>query len=127
MKTRAFTSILALLLLGAATMYSAHAQTASGSYQFSFEDGYTKTLDFDASMQPDGSASGQMTLTDEATIYFKDVDGTGVEEEKVPGFYLKADFDTMAVNKNQAVMSGVVKDSSLRDLIGRRVLLTVED
>jgi hypothetical protein len=68
-----------------------------------------------------------MTLTDEAKITIQDVDGTGVPRETISGFYLKADFDGLIVNKNQAVMSGTVRDSSIRELIGQRVLLTVED
>jgi hypothetical protein len=55
------------------------------------------------------------------------VDGTGVQEETYPGFYLKAEFDGLVVDKNQAVMSGTVRDSSVREFIGQRVLLTVED
>ncbi|MCA1557196.1 MAG: hypothetical protein LC731_01495, partial [Acidobacteria bacterium] len=42
-------------------------------------------------------------------------------------FYIKANFDGMEINKNQAVMSGTVFDSSVRELVGLRVLLTVED
>jgi hypothetical protein len=130
MKMKAFVTILALsfLSLAAAPKLSAQTagQSASGSYQFSFEDGYTKTLDFDA-QNLDGKTSGQMTLTDEAEFTVQDVDGTGVKEVTYPGFYVKADFDGLVVNQNQAVMSGTVMDSSVREFIGQRVLLTVED
>jgi hypothetical protein len=127
MKAKTFASILALFLLSVATAATTAAQSASGSYQFSLDDRYTKFVEFDARMQADGSATGQMTLTDEAEFTIQDVDGTGVEEETYPGFYLKADFDGLVVDKNQAVMSGIVRDSSVRDFIGQRVLLTVED
>jgi hypothetical protein len=41
---------------------------------------------------------------------------------------MKVSFDGLVVaNKNQAVMSGTVSDASIRELIGQRVLLTVED
>jgi hypothetical protein len=130
MKMKAFATILALTLLSLATAQKLSAQTAgqsaSGTYQFSFEDGYTKTLDF-AAETLDGKTSGQMSLTDEASFTIQDVDGTGVKEVTYPGFYLKADFDGMVVNQNQAVMSGTVRDSSVREFIGQRVLLTVED
>ena len=130
MKMKAFATILALTLLSLATAQKLSAQTsvqsASGSYQFSLDDGYTKTLDFDA-QNLDGRTSGQMTLTDEASFTVQDVDGTGVKEETYPGFYVKADFDGLVVNQNQAVMSGTVRDSSVREFIGQRVLLTVED
>jgi hypothetical protein len=130
MKMKAFATILALTLLSLATAQKLSAQTsvqsASGTYQFSFDDGYTKTLDFDA-QNLDGRTSGQMTLTDEAKFTIQDVDGTGVKEVTYPGFYVKADFDGLVVNQNQAVMSGIVRDSSVREFIGQRVLLTVED
>jgi hypothetical protein len=127
MKIKAFASGLALFLLSLTITQQAAAQSASGSYQFSLEDGYTKFVEFDAKTQADGSATGQLTLTDEAKITVQDVDGTGKYEDTYPGFYLKADFDGLVVDKNQAVMSGTVRDSSVREFIGLRVLLTVED
>jgi hypothetical protein len=132
MKIKAFVSILALFLLSFATSELATAQTggqaASGTYQFSLEDGYTKYVDFAARTQADGSTTGQLTLTDEAPVYYQDLDGTGAPETKYDGFYIKADLDDLViVNKNQAVMSGTVRDSSIREVIGERVLLTVVD
>ena len=131
MKTKAFTSILVLLLLGAAMQSQANAQTgeqyARGTYQFSFEDGYTKYVEFEASGSGNGSASGQMFLSDEAPYRAQDVDGTGDQGESYEGFYIRAQFDGLVVNRNQAVMSGTISDSSIRSLIGQRVLLTVED
>lgn len=128
MKTKAFTLIFGLFLLALATSpVTTTAQTASGTYQFSLNDGYTKYVEFDARGRSDGSATGQMTLTDEAKLTILDLDGTGVQEETHPGFFIKADFDGLVVDKNQAVMSGTVTDSSIREFIGQRVLLTVED
>jgi hypothetical protein len=133
MKIKVFASILALVLLSFATSPATSAQTAgqsaSGTYQFSFDDGYTKYAEFDAKGQSDGGATGQLTFTDEAKITLQDVDGTGDPslQETYPGYYLKVEFDGLVVDKNQAVMSGTVRDSSVRDYIGQRVLLTVED
>lgn len=131
MKIKAYASLLALFLLGLTTTQLVSAQTAgqsaSGNYQFSFDDGYTKYVEFTARTLSDGSATGQMTLTDEAKLTFQDVDGDGTPKGTYPGFYLKADFDGLIVDKNQAVMSGTVRDSSIREFIGLRVLLTVED
>src|SRR5215210_5739311 len=101
MKIRAFVSMSVLLLLSLATAQLATAQT--------------------------GSATGQMLLSDEAKFTIQDVDGTGEKEVTHPGFYIKADFDALVVDKNLAVMSGTVRDSSVREFIGQRVLLTVED
>ena len=127
MKTKKLAPFLTLILLALATSSMAIAQSASGAYQFSLEDGYTKYVEFDARKQADGSTVGQMTLTDEAKIAIQDVDGTGIPKETYPGYYIKAEFDGLVVDKHQAVMSGIVRDSSVREFIGQRVLLTVED
>ena len=127
MKIKASTLTLALFLMSFATSQLVAAQTASGTYQFSLDDGFTKHIEFDARGQADGSATGQMTFSDEARLIRQDVDGTGEPEATYPGFYIKAEFDGLVVTGNRAVMSGTVRDSSVADLIGQRVLLTVED
>lgn len=132
-KNTVFTSIFALFLLGFAAAPLAQAQTgepySKGSYQFALEDRYVKYVEFEARGRGDGSADGYMTLTDEAPITYQDVDGTSEqrEPEEIKGYYIKAQFDSMTVTKNQAVMGGIVTDSSIRDYIGQRILLTVED
>jgi hypothetical protein len=124
-------SIFALALLNFTAPQSAIAQTseqyAKGTYQFTLDDRYTKYVEFEAIGRGDGSATGSMLLSDEAPVAYQDVDGTGDKGEDIKGFYIKAEFDGLVVNKNQAVMSGTVRDSSVRDFIGQRVLLTVED
>jgi hypothetical protein len=133
MKIKAFASVLALVLLSFATSQLATAQTAGqsakGTYQFSFEDGYAKYADFDAATQADGSTTGQIFFSDEQEVTDQDVDGTGDPNltQTYQGFYVRATFDGLVINNNQAVMSGTVNDSSTRYLIGQRVLLTVED
>ena len=84
-------------------------------------------MEFDAQTLAGGGATGRLFLSDEAPLTYQDTDGEGLPEETYQGFYLSASFDGMVVVGNQAVMSGDVRDSSIRDLIGRRVLLTVED
>jgi hypothetical protein len=133
MKSITLTSILALFLLAFVVPQSSFAQTAgqsaSGTYQFSFEDRYTKYVEFDAKTQADGSTAGSEFFSDEALVSYQDVDGTGDPSFKdtYAGYSIKATFDGLLVNKNQAVMSGTVIDSTIRSLIGQRVLLTVED
>lgn len=132
-KSTVFASILALFLLGFATAQSANAQTgeqyAKGAYQFSLEDRYIKYVEFEAQGRGDGNAVGFMTLTDAAPIAYQDVDGTGDRTltGEYKGYYVKAEFDSMTVEKNRAVMSGIVRDSSIQHYIGQRVLLTVVD
>jgi hypothetical protein len=130
-KSTALASILALFLLGFATVQSVNAQTgeqyAKGSYQFALEDRYVKYVEFEAQGKGDGSAAGFMTLTDEAPITYQDVDGAGDQTEEYKGYYIKAEFDSMKVEKNRAVMSGIIRESSIKNYVGQRVLLTVED
>ena len=131
MKRMAIATALALSLLGLAAPRAAAAregeQTARGSYRFSLGDRYAKYVEFDAQTLAGGGATGHLFLSDEAHVTYQDTDGEGSPEETHEGFYLSAEFDDMVVVGNQAVMSGDVRDSSIRDLIGQRVLLTVED
>ena len=133
MKGKAFSSILALCLLSSVIQQSATAQTggssASGWYKFSFEDGLTKYVEFDARTDEKGTTTGQMTLKDEAQISDPDV---GCADDPRPDdsssdIYIQAEFDRLTVEKNRAVMSGVVRDSNLKSYIGKWVQLVVED
>ena len=130
MKRIALASLFALSLLLAAPQ-PAGARVgdplARGSYRFSLGDRYAKYVEFDAQALPRGGATGQLFLSDEAPLTLQDTDGEGAREETYEGFYLSASFDQMVVVGNQAVISGDVRDSSIPDLVGQRVLLTVED
>jgi hypothetical protein len=69
-----------------------------------------------------------MKFTDEAKIFFQDVDGTGeVPKDEPVQFSMSADLDSMTIEKNRAVISGVVRDSSYRSYIGKWVQLVIED
>jgi hypothetical protein len=127
MKIKTFASLLALLLMSLATSLVGSAQSAQGTYQFSLEDGYTKYLEFDATTQTNGAATGGMFFSDEAEFFPQDVDGTGETQEPFRGLSYKVEFDGLLVNRNQGVMSGVISEASDSSLIGQRVLLTVED
>ena len=131
MKRMALATVLTLSLLALAAPLAAGArereQTARGSYRFSLGDGYAKYVEFDAQTLAGGGANGSLFLSDEAPLTYQDTDGEGAREETYRGFYISASFDGLTVVGNQAVMSGDVRDSSIPDLIGQRVLLTVED
>lgn len=124
MMTRRLISTIVLLV---AACGAAAAQTAGGSYQFAPEGGRAKYVEFDARAQATGGASGRMFFSDDAPIAEQDTDGVGDPVETHPGFYFSAEFDDMLVTDNKAVITGMVRDSSIRSLIGQRVLLTVED
>lgn len=112
-----------VLVLGLATSQIAAAQSASGAYRFLLEDEVIKYVEFDAS----AGSIGSMTFIDQARI--PDVDdaedpraGDGPAE-----LYVKAELYELTVEKNRAVMSGTVMDSSHKTYIGRWVQLVVED
>jgi hypothetical protein len=128
MRTLRFTSLPALLLIVCAAAQTASAQSAAaGSYQFTMTgDKYLKTVEFSAQTNADGSASGSIYFTDQAVVTIQDVDGTG-EKGRFAGYDLKVDVDGLVVSKNQAVLSGTVSSSSVMELVGQRVLFTVED
>jgi hypothetical protein len=119
-----FTSTLVLLLTACV---AASAQDARGTYQFTLGDKNIKFVDFECTALQGEGASGRLFLSDEATVVYLDVDGDGSPEEKYAGFSMTVSFDDMSVNKNQAVMSGIVRDATIPFLIGQRVLFTVED
>jgi hypothetical protein len=131
MKSIGFASISALFLLSFTTPRLATAQTAgpsaSGSYRFLLEDELVKSVEFSATTDERGVTTGQMSFTDQARIPdVDDVEGPG-QGDAPPELYIKADFDDMTIEKNRAVMSGTVTDSSHRNYIGRWLQLVVED
>jgi hypothetical protein len=117
---------LAFLTLSAA---GARAQSASGNWQFTFDDSFLKTSNFDAATQADGSTAGTIFLSDEQPIFNQDVDGTREigSGDKYNGFSLKADVDGLVVVNTRAVMSATVRDATIPSLVGTRILLTAED
>lgn len=115
MKGLGFASILVLSLT---IPQPAAAQAANGSYWFLLEDDLVKYVEFEARGDEKGNATGFMTFTDQAVIS----DG-----EQKSEFYIKAELDGLTVEKNRAVMSGTVLDSSHWSYVGTWVQLVVED
>jgi hypothetical protein len=98
-----------------------------GTYRFVMEDGANKQVDFEARSTA-GSATGQLTFRDEATVVDRDPDDNEVRPEDPPvEFYLTAELDSLTVDGNRALMGGTIRDSSLRSYVGRWVQLVVED
>lgn len=114
------------LLTLAAARAGTSQSLARGSYQFYLEDGLLKTMDFDASTDERGVTTGSFTFTDEAKL--PDVDDPEDPAGR-DGFslYVKAEIDGMTVEKNRALLSGKVLDSSHKTYIGKWVQFVVED
>ena len=131
MKSIACALVMGLFLLSLIMTRSTTAQTAgsaaSGFYRFILEDDLTKSVEFDAITDDRGVTTGFMTFTDDARI--SDIDTDSAEGRPVDGvpFYMKAELDTLTVEKNRALMSGAIRDSSVSGYIGRWVQLVVED
>lgn len=129
MQTRLCPSLLILCFVLLASPVLVSAQTgASGQYKFIMEDGFTKYLEFDAKSGERGAATGYMIFNDEAKLVFQDVDGSGdvPRDEPVP-FSMKAEFESMTIEKNRAIINGVVRDSSYKSFVGKFVQLVIED
>jgi hypothetical protein len=121
MKSLGFASILVLSLT---IPRLAMAQEASGIYRFLLEDDSVKYVELEARTDEKGNAAGQMVFTDEARIpHSEEEEGEGELSE----FYMKAALDGLTVEKNRALMSGTVLDSSHKSYVGRWVQLVVED
>lgn len=120
--------ILCLILLATPLLASAQAGTANGRYRFIMEDELIKSLEFDAHTDERGTTTGFMQFNDEARVLFQDVDGTGEPPPDEPvEFFMNADLDAMTIERNRAIISGVVRDSSYRSYIGKWVQLVIED
>jgi hypothetical protein len=102
--------------------------SASGIYRFAFEDGLSKSVEFDATSDERGVATGRMTFRDEAGVSEQDPDGVGDERpESPPPFVMTANPNSLVIERNRAVMGGTVTDSNIRSYIGKWVQLVVED
>lgn len=119
--------VFCLVLLATPILASAQVAAANGNYKFVMEDGFAKYLEFAANSDDKGTTTGYMIYNDDAPVIFQDVDGTGQPRDEPTAFSMKADFDTMTVEKNRAVISGVVRDSSHAAYIGMWVQLVIED
>ena len=129
MKSIAFASLAVLLLVGLAlpslTRASADGPSASGSFQFSLDDGQIRNLEFNARVQNNGRTVGQMTFSDQAAVPVPDPDDSTAINS--PGAVMTAKFDCLQIEGNRAVMSGVISESNIAAALGLRVLLVVED
>jgi hypothetical protein len=117
------------LLSFALCVQTAAQSSASGSYNFTLTDDLTRSLQFDAVTDERGVTSGRMIFSDQTRIVDKEDDSGDPDPRPGDGFaiQLAADFDAMTVEKNRAVMSGTIIDSTHRSYIGRWVQLVVED
>ena len=123
----AFIVALFIVCLALPNMVLAGAEggSATGSFKFQLDDGATKFVEFTAKEATNGQAEGEMTFTDPSAITVLDPDDSS--EKPGEGVLIKAKFDCMKITENRAVMGGEIFDSNVRNAIGLRVLLVIED
>ena len=117
--------LLVSLVLPGLTRAAADGPSATGSFQFTLDDGQLRNLEFNARNQNNGNTVGQMTFSDPAAVPVPDPDNP--HDITNTGALVTAKFDCLQITGNQAVMSGVITESNIAAAIGLRVLLVVED
>lgn len=130
MLIKVFPSLCLLGLVLLATPFTASAQggTANGTYKFVMDDGLVKYLEFEVRTDERGGTSGYMLFTDEAKVPIEEPneDGEPRKDESLE-FSMKADLTEMTIDKNRAVIGGIVRESSIPRYLGRWVQLVIED
>jgi hypothetical protein len=135
MKTIVRNMLSVLFVIGLVTGYATMAAgaqmagpSASGTYRFVLDDDLSKSVEFTATSDERGVTTGQMTFRDEAGVSEQDPDGVADEKGESPSpFYMMAILDSLTIERNRAVMSGTVADSSVHSYVGKWVQLVVED
>jgi hypothetical protein len=122
--TRTLRIIMTLSLF--ALVPAAFAQSVGGALRAETDKG-VRTIEFNATGQSDGRASGDLALTEPIAIPDQDVDGAGEPEIKESTLSLRVAVDCLKVERNRAVLGGQIRESNVQSYVGRRMLLTVED
>lgn len=129
MKRIVFAAVSAVLLIvmasPALTLAGNDGPSASGTFQFSLEDGQDRFLEFNARVQNNGRTVGDMTFSDPSVVAVSDPDAT--PGANTQGALVRATFDCLQISGNRAVMGGVISESNILSAVGLRVLLVVED
>ena len=117
--------LLACLAVPALTSAANDGPSASGTFQFTLDDGQLRNLEFHARLQNNGRTVGEMTFSDPSAVTVPDPDDPNALANT--GALVTAQFDCLQITGNQAVMSGIISQSNIAAAIGLRVLLVVQD
>jgi hypothetical protein len=121
-----FLFVLLSIALPSLSLAGADGPSASGSFQFTVDEGQPKYLNFNARQQNNGRTVGEMTFTDPSATPVIDPD-TPSANGPTTGASVRATFDCLKIDGHRAVMSGQIVESNVLSAIGLRVLLVVED
>ena len=119
--------VLCTIFLATPSITKAQAGAASGTYKFIMEDELSKYVEFDVRTDERGTTVGYMQFTDEAKIFFPILDGDEEKPDEPVEFFMAADLDNMTIEKNRALINGVIRQSSYPSYIGKWVQLVIED
>ncbi len=123
-------SLLALCLSLTVSLAAASEPEGSARGDFRFVvGGQVHKINFDVNTDKNGHARGQMSYSGLRDLPDQDVDGTGegAPAGSLAEFSMTASFDCLHVRGKRASMSGKITGSSAREMIGRVLVLTVED
>lgn len=100
--------------------------TGGGTFSVGDKKGH---FNFNAITHRDGTVTGHLTLRDPEEAPNQDVDGTGELglDGLSDGAEVTADVDSVNINGNRAVLSGVITRASVPRYVGLRMILTIED
>lgn len=105
---------------------AAFAQNVGGTLRTETDRG-TRAIEFNATGTSGGRASGDILLSEPVVLTGQDVDGDGIGDPEIrETVSLRIAVDCLKVERNRAVLGGLVRESSA-GYVGRRMLLTVED
>jgi hypothetical protein len=110
----------------AAVVSDAPGSTVDGNFQIESQEGPTRRIEFHAIRSLDGTISGETTFRDDAVISSDKTKDAESTDASTP-FFFKANFDCLVIDKNKAVMSGAITESSSRAYLGKRVLVVAQD
>lgn len=131
MKRSALASLIALAMIGvvlpSVSAGEEEMPSAFGHYQISISDEPTRTIDFNARLERDGSTAGEMAFQDSRSVLGPKANSDVDSQDASRPFFVKANFDCLTVKGNKAVMGGTITEASLERYLGRRVLLVVQD
>ena len=135
MKRLSFISIFVIfvlsIMLPVLTVADTEGESASGTFRISIGNGPSRDVQFEARKATGGNTTGEITFRDNGVVVTtppktKTSDDSEVSPEVSP-FYVKATCDCLVVQGVEAALGGTITESSRKNLVGRTVVLVVQD
>ena len=98
--------------------------SVDGSFRILSQQDVDRFIEFHARRSLDGNVSGETIFRADSVNPPSAANGESQESQP---FFFKAAVDCLVINKQTAVISGAITDSSSRPYIGRRILVVAQD